>query len=158
NRVAGPTRPRSARGHRSGPGSWHCKLVSVRVVAALSILSAPGQLGVADREHVVPVCGAVAEQAAAHLTHCLPLRLLREVIDRAGAVDPGQKADAAMADAAALQLRGRPEPDFTLVPPPKGPRQLEIALPLGVPLHGLEQQVAQEEAEVHRRIAEVGRL
>ena len=39
---------------------------------------------------------------------------------------------------------------------PEGPRQVEIASPLGRPSRRLEQQVAQEEAEVHRRVALVG--
>src|SRR5262249_7794181 len=36
--------------------------------------------------------------------------------------------------------------------------QVEEARPLGGPAHGLEQEVAQEEAQVHRRVADVGRL
>src|SRR5271166_3805039 len=63
-----------------------------------------------------------------------------------------------MLDAASLQFVMRQKRRFRPVSSPKAARQLEMPLPIMRTLHGLEQQMAQEETEVHRRIAKVRRL
>ena len=67
------------------------------------------QRGVGQGQRVFPGRRPFEQQAAAQPAHRLALRLLRQVLDRAGAVDPGQQTKAAMGDAASLQFRQRRE-------------------------------------------------
>src|SRR5579871_2725257 len=63
-----------------------------------------------------------------------------------------------MLDSASLQFALRQKRRFRRVSLPEAARQLEMPLSIKRALHRLEQQMAQEKAEVHRRIAEVRRL
>src|SRR4051812_40313881 len=61
--------------------------------------------------HIIPAVGPLLQDGSANAAHGLALRLLGQVLDRAGAVDAGQQAYAEMLHAAALQLRDRAEAD-----------------------------------------------
>src|SRR5262249_49275664 len=131
---------------------------SLKEVVRASRPSEITQQRIGEGEYLLPVGGTLAQHRAPEPSGGVAQRLLGEIIDRTGAVDAGEHAQTEVTDASPHQLREGAEMYLAPVAAPEGPRQVEVALALGVPLDGLEHQVTEEEAEVHRRVAEVRRL
>ena len=62
------------------------------------------QVRLAHVQHLVPASGPLSQNLPSQATDGLALGILREIIDGAGAINPGQGTDREMLDAAGLQF------------------------------------------------------
>src|SRR5262249_43951954 len=88
----------------------------------------------------------------------LTFAFLRQVIHGTGTVDAGQGTDSEMLDRFGLKLPKRPEVHHGCITTPESARQLKVPLIVRTAFDGFENEMAEEESQIHRRIAKVGRF